>query len=701
DIDGTLATFAINESTGGIGATIDTWEFRDGDTTRSVRIIKISGTTYAIVYSSVQTANDFRVKTFTVSDVGVITKTFIENLVIPTTNDEPQHGTDIIHISGDVYAIVYSEDSAGSGSLGMVITVTITSAGVISDAVVDSSQFTSVSKDAVSITKVGTTDYYAIAYIDGNSDPVVVTVSISSAGTITGPQVLTLRPNASGTFCDIDTESGAACPNHYQNVDEAVSDENTTRNYTATGATEKDTYNVPNHTTEEGIINSVKVVIRCRTTSSGSDAQAREVLHIDGTSYLGDINVLPADNTFHDYSFIWTVSPDTSNPFTWSEIDSMEIGVTLKSHGVGSGTAFVTQVYVEVDYGRRVLANVTATNMGNILRVPGTDYYAVAVGLTGTSGTIYTCSINSSGAITNGSNGNFDAADAEYCHMVSLGGDAFMVAYRGVDNDGFLVSITIDSAGAVGSIIESLEFLTTDVQTPFIIYLGYGNYVVTYGAQQEDDIECVTVGVASGFIYPTEAITRVTGLIHRHSRATGTYEIEVLLGDVGVDWARPVLKPKSEPTMLDLDPVITGFEQPPPREFGRGLPPLGLGTMPGLPGVTSADPVTLLGGGVGSGRRRGVSPTPARRRPVPVRPSEVAALNQQMREAAGIGDTVLPGARHDLFTSQIEQILRQPIPGTNRIRREPIVPPVRTRTGRGGGRPRVRGPVDDFARGFT
>ena len=377
DFDGHIVTFAITESDGNIGNTIGDWEFLNGDTVSSVRLIKVSGTTYAIVYSASQTLNAMYVKTFTVSDVGVITESFIDSLTLPTTNNESQWGTDIIHISGDVYAIVYTEDSAGSGSLGMVVTVTITSAGVISNAVVDSLQFTSVSRDSNSIVRVGTTDFYAIAYTDTNRDPAVVTVDIDSSGSIAG----------------------------------AVTDS-------------------------------------------------------------------------------------------------------------------------------QVLANVTSL-AGNILRVPGTAYYAVAVNVYGTTGTIYTCSINSSGAITNGSNGNFDAADAEHCHMVSLGGDAFLIAYRGVDNDGFLVSITIDSAGAVGSIIESLEFKTTDARTPFIIYLGYGNYAVTYGAQGEDDVECFTVGVITGAVFPSEAITRVTNLIHRYNRKEGIYELEMNLGEVTSDFGLP------------------------------------------------------------------------------------------------------------------------------------------------------------------
>ncbi len=163
DSDGRIVTFAVNEVTGDIGSTIDTWEYNPNETNNSTKIIKVSGTTYAIVYSSSQTADLIYVKTFKVSNAGVITKSFIDSLTLPVTNNVPQMSSDIIYISGNVYAIVYSEMNA---SLGVVVTVNITSAGAISNAVIDSLDFCPVSRSDVSITRVGDTDFYAIAYID-------------------------------------------------------------------------------------------------------------------------------------------------------------------------------------------------------------------------------------------------------------------------------------------------------------------------------------------------------------------------------------------------------------------------------------------------------------------------------------------------------------------------------------------------------
>ncbi len=377
DSDGHIVTFSITESDGNIGGTISNWEYLSNDTTQVGKLIKISGTTYAIVYSASQTINEFRVATFTVSDVGVITETFIESLTIPTTNEEPNAilGADIVNISGDIYAIAFIE--SGAAKPGVVVTVDIDSAGVISNAVLDTLEFASVVEFGLSMVKVADTDYVAIAYSNNLGNPTVVSVSISSAG------------------------------------------------------------------------------------------------------------VIPATVT------------DTE-----------------------------------------ILSAVTPAKLGNIIRVSGTNYYALSIGL-GSSGRIYTCSINSSGTITSVDSDEFDANEAEQPSMVSLGGGTFALAYRGVDNDGFLVTIPISSLGIVGSVIESLEFRTVDIRTPFIIYLGYGNYAITYGYEAGDDVQCVTVGIVTGAVFPSQAITRVTNLIHRYNRKEGIYELEMNLGEVTSDFGLP------------------------------------------------------------------------------------------------------------------------------------------------------------------
>ena len=61
----------------------------------------------------------------------------------------------------------------------------------------------------------------------------------------------------------------------------------------------------------------------------------------------------------------WTVNPATGSPWTWNEIDSLQIGVTLL--GSRLSTTQCTQVYVEIDYtegGSSVIAKPFAVNTG-------------------------------------------------------------------------------------------------------------------------------------------------------------------------------------------------------------------------------------------------------------------------------------------------------------------------------------------------
>ena len=333
DSDGHVVTFGITESTGDITGTIDDWEFANGDTTNSVKIIKISGTMYAILYSRSQSANRFDVRTFTVSDAGVITKSFIEAFIVPTVDQQPVAVADIINISGDIYAIAWGERAGGAAGTGYVATISITSAGVISDTAIDSVNH-SVDMKNVSIVRVGATDFYAIAYDDEPDNISVYTIEIDSAGNIA----------AAGTIQDKEIATGTLV-------------------------------------------------------------------------------------------------------------------------------------------------------LGNMVRVPGTDFYAIAADDGGTAGYIFIVSISSSGAITIKGSGFYDLNDAESGRILAVRGDLFTIVYRGVDNDGFIVTVPINSDGTVGLIADSLEFETIDTRTPQILSLGSNNYIITYGVSSLDDIRGATLTI--------------------------------------------------------------------------------------------------------------------------------------------------------------------------------------------------------------
>ena len=54
--------------------------------------------------------------------------------------------------------------------------------------------------------------------------------------------------------------------------------------------------------------------------------------------------------------------------------------------------------------------------------------------------------------------GIFDAVTGLENSIVHVSGNVFAIAYQGVDNDGWLCTLTIDNLGNIGPIVDTLEF---------------------------------------------------------------------------------------------------------------------------------------------------------------------------------------------------------------------------------------------------
>lgn len=152
----------------------------------------------------------------------------------------------------------------------------------------------------------------------------------------------TLRPNAAGDECSIESEVGAVCPNHYQNVDEAVADDDTTYIEDSSGNYHRDLYNLP-ASSGSGTINFIKVYFRC-THNYGTD-YAKPSIKSDST--VTDGTEVEIGSGWNTYSQQWNTNPADGQPWQWADIDALQIGVSLKAY---STTPECTQVYVEVDY---------------------------------------------------------------------------------------------------------------------------------------------------------------------------------------------------------------------------------------------------------------------------------------------------------------------------------------------------------------
>ena len=161
---------------------IDTLDFETNGA-EPAKIISVSGDIYAIVYTD--SNNDGWVKTVEVADNGEITDTAIDSLEFDTKEGQ---WTDIIRVSGDIYAIAYQ----GNKSDGYVKTVEIASDGAITNTVVDSLEFDTKNCIYPEILHVSG-DIYAIAYQGNKSDGYVKTVEIASDGAITNTVVDSLE----------------------------------------------------------------------------------------------------------------------------------------------------------------------------------------------------------------------------------------------------------------------------------------------------------------------------------------------------------------------------------------------------------------------------------------------------------------------------------------------------------------------------
>lgn len=180
--DGFLKTVQIAGS-GEIGnEKIDSFEF-DVVKGKTPDIIPISGDVYAIAYA--EDGDDGRLITVTIANDGQITEAIIDSVEFDNAKGKTPN---IIHISGNVYAIAY----AGDGDDGWLITGTITAAGQITDTLIDSLEFDPVKGKTPNIIPISG-NVYAIAYAGDLDDGFLITVTIATDGQITDTVIDTLE----------------------------------------------------------------------------------------------------------------------------------------------------------------------------------------------------------------------------------------------------------------------------------------------------------------------------------------------------------------------------------------------------------------------------------------------------------------------------------------------------------------------------
>ena len=127
---------------------------------------------YVIAYEG--DSDNGTLKTFTMAPNGRIIETVNDTLTFDNVKGKD---ADIVSISGNVYAITYTDDDDD----GWLKTVTIAPNGQITDSLVDTLEFDTVKGKNPKIIAISG-DVYAITYSDDGDDGILKTFTIATVG---------------------------------------------------------------------------------------------------------------------------------------------------------------------------------------------------------------------------------------------------------------------------------------------------------------------------------------------------------------------------------------------------------------------------------------------------------------------------------------------------------------------------------------
>jgi hypothetical protein len=319
---------------------------------------------------------------------------------------------DIIRISGNVYAIAYRSTSSD----GFVKTVTIAANGTISPAVISTLEFDTADGWEPNIIPVSG-NVYAIAYRGVSSDGFLKTVTIATNGTISPAVISTLEfDTADGWEPDIIPVSGNVYAIAYRGV------------------------------SSDGFLKTI--TIATNGTISPAVISTLEFDTADGATPT----IIPISGNV--YAIVY--SGTTNNGFLKT--------VTIAANGTISPAIIAT------------LAFGSSLYAPDIIYVVG-DVYAVAGRGNNNNGVLRTIGIATDGSITNPSISSF-VFDNGYGYepvMTHVSGDIYAIAYRGVNSDGFVITIGITTSGGTAT----YRIVSTAGDTTIRAYVNTNNTTAT------------------------------------------------------------------------------------------------------------------------------------------------------------------------------------------------------------------------------
>lgn len=204
------------------------------------------------------------------------------------------------------------------------------------------------------------------SHYDTTNGGVQVFVSPSVSENITG-RIVTLTagtpvnilPNATGTYTNIASVSGAAT--HWQAVDDAVAspDDDTTYVYNESAVQQKDAYNLETPAMSGTVqkINSVTVYFRAKNNGAANEGKVQPFLRLGSNETTG--TEVSFSNSYE------TKNETLAKPGggSWSTSDLTDLQVAVGIRDLSAARLYLTQVYVQIAYDYEVYTDVSATGI--------------------------------------------------------------------------------------------------------------------------------------------------------------------------------------------------------------------------------------------------------------------------------------------------------------------------------------------------
>lgn len=239
--------------------------------------------------------------------------------------------------------------------------------------------------------------------------------------------VETLRPNAAGDECSIDSYLGGgncgACPNHWGCVDEERADD-TSLVRTQSLTYLRDLFNLP-ASSGSGIINFIKIYFR--VLGAGGYGHAKPALKSNSTPTDG--TEVDLTSAFVTHSQQWDVNPADGEDWEWDDIDSLQIGISLQAEF--EEMTYCSQIYVEIDYVGVSAPTVTTQAVSNIGTITATGNGTITDngGATATRGMCWNTTGNPTTADSHATNGTGEGAYTVPITGLSPGQKYYVKAY--------------------------------------------------------------------------------------------------------------------------------------------------------------------------------------------------------------------------------------------------------------------------------